>query len=382
MAGNYEKSIYNQLMDVMARLDSVEAKSKQEIFRLNEEISDLKEENRELREENQRLRNDNARLKSIINNDSSNTSLPPSTDQPGGKPANTYNGRTKSHRKAGGQKGHKGTTLTKAAVEEKIRSGKCRHEIRNIGIPSGEKYVTKYIVDLEVVPKITEVRIYPDQDGRIRIPPEYRSDVIYGPDVRALAVSLYSEGVMSNDRIAAFLNAAGGEQLGLSEGSVYGFCKKLAAASRRSIQNLENRLLDQKVVATDATPATVDGKQNYIRNFSIQDTVVYRAMKRKSLPALQKPDFLQQYTGILVHDHETALYHFGTDHGECNVHILRKNTEETGNSWSEEMSGLLKEMNRKRKELQMQGILSFFRRRPVGIRKEIQRADSKRTERE
>lgn len=362
MAGNYEKSIYNQLMDVMARLDSVEAKSKQEIFRLNEEISDLKEENRELREENQRLRNDNARLKSIINNDSSNTSLPPSTDQPGGKPANTYNGRTKSHRKAGGQKGHKGTTLTKAAVEEKIRSGKCRHEIRNIGIPSGEKYVTKYVVDLEVVTKITEVCIYPDKDGRIRIPPEYRSDVIYGPDVRTLAVSLYSEGVMSNDRIAAFLNAASGEQLGLSEGSVYGFCRKLAAASRRSIQNLENRLLDQQVVATDATPATVDGEQNYIRNFSIEDTVVYRAMKSKSLSALKKLDFLQQYTGTLVHDHETALYHFGTDHGECNVHILRylrKNTEETGNSWSEEMSGLLSEMNRKRKELQLQGILSF-----------------------
>ena len=299
---------------------------------------------------------------SIINIDSSNTSLPPSTDQPGGKPANTYNGRTKSRRKAGGQKGHKGTTLTKAAVEEKIRSGKCRHEIRNIGIPSGEKYVTKYVVDLEVVTKITEVRIYPDKDGRIRIPPEYRSDVIYGPDVRTLAVSLYSEGVMSNDRIAAFLNAASGEQLGLSEGSVYGFCRKLAAASRRSIQNLENRLLDQKVVATDATPATVDGEQNYIRNFSIEDTVVYRAMKSKSLSALKKLDFLQQYTGTLVHDHETALYHFGTDHGECNVHILRylrKNTEETGNSWSEEMSGLLSEMNRKRKELQLQGILSF-----------------------
>ena len=36
--------------------------------------------------------------------------------------------------------------------------------------------------------------------------------------------------------------------------------------------------------------------------------------------------------------HETALYHFGTDHAECNVHIiryLRKNTEETGNRWSD-----------------------------------------------
>lgn len=27
MAGNYEKSIYNQLVEVMARLDSVEAKT-------------------------------------------------------------------------------------------------------------------------------------------------------------------------------------------------------------------------------------------------------------------------------------------------------------------------------------------------------------------
>ena len=31
-----------------------------------------------------------------------------------------------------------------------------------------------------------------------------------------------SEGVMSNDRIAAFLNAAGNGELGLSAGSVYG----------------------------------------------------------------------------------------------------------------------------------------------------------------
>lgn len=98
MAGNYEKSIYNQLMDVMARLDSVEAKNKREVSQLHEEIADLKEENMELKKENKLLREDNARLKSIINNDSSNTSLPPSSDKPGGKPANTYNGRAKSRR--------------------------------------------------------------------------------------------------------------------------------------------------------------------------------------------------------------------------------------------------------------------------------------------
>ena len=186
--------------------------------------------------------------------------------------------------------------------------------------------------------------------------------MIYGANVKALAVSLYSEGVMSNDRIAAFLNAASGEELGLSEGSVYGFCRKLADASQTSIRHLEDALLNQKVVATDATPVTVNGKQNYIRNFSIGNTVLYKAMKSKSVNALEKLSFLKQYSGILLHDHETALYHFGTDHAECNVHILRylrKNTEETGNQWSAQMITLLSGMNKMRRESMDAGLRSF-----------------------
>ena len=87
---------------------------------------------------------------------------------------------------------------------------------------------------------------------------------------------------MSNDRIAAFLNAAGNGELDLSEGSVYGFCRKFAGASEESIRHLEDELLIRNVVATDATTVTVNGEQNYIRNFSTGDTVVYHAMGWKS----------------------------------------------------------------------------------------------------
>lgn len=125
MGGNYEKGMYSQLMEVMNRLDSVEKDYKRDVRCLNDKIDGLTQENDALRRENQLLKDDNARLKSIINNDSSNTSLPPSTDQKGARPANTYNGREKTGRKTGGQKGHKGTTLTKAGMEQKIRSGKC-----------------------------------------------------------------------------------------------------------------------------------------------------------------------------------------------------------------------------------------------------------------
>lgn len=173
---------------------------KNDVERLNAKIDRLTEENR-------LLKDDNARLRSIINNDSSNTSLPPSIDQKGGKPANAYNSRQHTERKAGGRKGHKGTTFTKEEAEEKIRSGKCRREIREIGNPSSGKYVTKYVVDLDVAPLVTEIRIYPDKDGKFNIPDEYRSDAVYGANVKTLATVLYSEGVMSNDRIAAFLNA-------------------------------------------------------------------------------------------------------------------------------------------------------------------------------
>ena len=362
MGSNYEKGMYNQLMEVMNRLDSVEKDYKRDVRCLNNKIDELTQENDALRRENQILKDDNARLKSILHNDSSNTSLPPSTDQKGGKPANTYNGREKTGRKTGGQKNHKGTTLTKAEVERKIRSGKYRHEIQTIGDACSGKYITKYVVDLSVESLITEVRIYTDKKGHFNIPAAYHSDVTYGANVKALAASLYSEGVMSNDRIAAFLNAASDDGLGLSEGSVYGFCKKLAKAAGTSIRHLEDELLNQKVVATDATTITVNGEQNYIRNFSIGQTVVYHAMKSKTIDEMKELHFLKKYTGTLVHDHETALYHFGTEHAECNVHIiryLRKNTEETGNQWSGRMISLLCEMNDTRKDFMEQGRDAF-----------------------
>lgn len=47
---------------------------------------------------------------------------------------------------------------------------------------------------------------------------------------------------------------------------------------------------------------------------------------------------------------------------ECNVHILRylkKNTEETGNQWSKELSDLLCEMNRERKKQKEEGKSCF-----------------------
>lgn len=353
MGGHYDKSIYNELMEVMARLNSVEKETKQEISGLKNEVSDLKKENRKLLEENRKLKEENMRLKNILNHDSTDTSKPPSTDQKTGKPANTYNNREKSGKKPGAQKGHKGSRLSKSGIQEKLDSGKYLHEIETIGIPNGNGYVTRYVIDLKVQPVIREIRIYKNQDGKYPIPKEYRNEVVYGPAIKALAVDLYSEGVMSNDRIAAFLNDASEGCLELSEGSVYEFCRKFSKLAEPEVKKLETHLQNQTVATTDATTTSTDGKQTYIRNVSDKDTVVYYGLETKSRKELDEIPFFQNYSGTLVHDHETALYYYGTEHAECNAHILRylkKNTEETGNAWSGELASLLREIHRERKK--------------------------------
>lgn len=384
MGGNYTKGIYNQLMEVMEKLDSMEAahkKDRKEIATLTAEVKSLRKENTRLREEvsslrqktsgqeeeidrlekeNSLLRDDNERMKRILRNNSSNSSLPASKDQPGKAP-NTYNSRKPSGKKKGAQPGHPGKGLSKAEVEKKIREGVFEHKIEEIGTP-GRAYVTRYRLDLNVVATATEIRIYADDNGKFRVPSAYSSDVSYGPTIRAMAAFLYSEGVVANDRICEFINSISGDVLGLSEGSVYGFCQRFGEACSSLCQEIEKNLLNSHEICTDATTMKTDGRQSYVRNFSTETDVLYIGSEKKNLDTLKGMGILKKFAGILTHDHETAMYRFGTGHAECNVHLqryLRKNTEETGNIWSRDLGSFLNGMNHARKERRKQGYAGF-----------------------
>lgn len=100
------------------------------------------------------MRDDNDRLKKIINNNSDNSSKPPSTDIK----KNIPNNREKSNKSKCGQKGHKGSGLKKAEIVKKIKNKEIEHEIINLGKPQGE-FVSKYIIDIEVKTIAREYRL-------------------------------------------------------------------------------------------------------------------------------------------------------------------------------------------------------------------------------
>ena len=339
-------------------------------------INVLEGQVKELETENEALREDNERLKSIINNDSNNSSQPPSGDQkPSRKKANEYNGRENQGRKRGGQEGHIGKCLNKANVEELIASGKVEHQIIEVDKPqdgSGE-YISKYECDLKTVAVVREYRYYRNEKGIYNIPLKHRPDVRYGNDLRTLAVAFYNIGVMSNERIKELLNAMSDNIWQLSDGFVYDAINRFSHCIGKDLESIWTDHRNKTVLQTDATFITVGGVQSYIRCVSSARSVLYVGMDKKTIECLKKVPVLKDYQGILVHDHETALYHFGTGHAECNVHLLRyltKNSQDTGNKWSDKMKSLLTKMNNERKMLQRQGVTSFGEQKIVDYEKE------------
>ena len=69
---------------------------------------------------------------------------------------------------------------------------------------------------------------------------------------------------------------------------------------------------------------------------------------------------VEQYEGILVHDHESCFFHYGSGHQDCLVHIerrLRDSMEnEKGLEWNKEMLRLIQEMIHDRKLRGVEGM--------------------------
>ena len=355
-AEKWEQTCREERRQHKVEIADIRAEFRQEMAGLRSDLMDrvrqVETENTALKAENKALKEDNERLKSIINNDSNNSSLPPSSDQkPGKKKANEYNGRERSGKKRGGQPGHKGKALKKEDAEALIAGGRVKHEVIDVGDKS-TAYTTKYEIDIETAVVVREYRYHTEaEEKKPRIPEKHRSDVSYGNGIKGMAAMLYSVGVLSNERMLDFINGITNNVLNISAGGMYKFVQQFAARIEPRIDQLKESLLNVPVLCTDATGISVNGSQQHIRNISTADTTVYIGMDKKNLKNLKKT-LLGRFMGTLVHDHETALFHFGTAHAECNVHILRyltKNSEDTGNTWSEAMKKWLSDMNKTRK---------------------------------
>lgn len=301
---NYNNQMFKQLQEVMKKCDGLsqeiknikeehkkeifelEVKHAKEINKLNVKIENLEIEKEKLKEENKILKNDNDRMKSILNKDSSNSSIPPSKDEKQKK--KKVNLREKSNKKTGGQKGHKGVTFTKQDVEELMKKENVKKETIEHGNPRGKYCITKYEIDTKTIVIVKEHKFYFNKRSEIKIPKEFVSDVHYGENFKTLCDIMIVEEVISLERIKEFVEILTGGLLKISEGSLVNWLKEKSNQCKSIIKKMKVKLKNTEILQTDLTETKVNNKKGYVRNYSNDKITVYVPSKDKKIHRVKK----------------------------------------------------------------------------------------------
>ena len=351
---NLSQEIKDIKLEHSKEITELKEKHKKEIKGLNERINTLEKENDELRKENTKLTNEVDRLKKQINNNSDNSSKPPSSDIK----KNIPNNREKSEKKVGGQKGHQAHFLSKRTVEEKIKNKEFKHEVIGVG-KENKEYISKYVLDLEINVIAKEYRFYKDEKGKYNIPKEFRNDVQYGNEIKTICAVLNTEGIVSLDRLTNFVSCISHGAINISKASILKFMEELNKKSQYLINDIENIIMNSGLMNTDATTGRCENKNVCVRTYSTNIATLLKASYGKGKKYIEETNILNRYVGTLVHDHETVMYNYGNRHVECNVHIsryLRGCFENVKNKWALKMRSFLCSLNEYRKALKTKGV--------------------------
>lgn len=294
----------------------------------------------------------NQKLRAQINRDHENSSIPSSKVL---RRRKISNNREKSGRKPGGQPGHKGHCRKKQMPTfEPILLPPPQEVLDDPDFKKTRKTIVKQLIQIRTVLEVTEYHadVYYNSRTGERIhavfPAGVVDDVNYGGSVKAFLFLLNNDCCTSIDKSRKFLFDLTGGKLNISKGMINKLCREFSAKTEQKQKELFADLLLSPVMHTDCTNAKVNGKSAYVYICATPDgKALYLARSKKGHEGV-KGTPVEDYQGILVHDHDKTFYHYGSDHQECLAHILRYLKDSIDNeadrTWNKEMRLLIQEM--------------------------------------
>ena len=358
--------MFRQMEELFSKVDKLtkEVKTqKKEINSLNKELTEKDNKIEKLEEENQKLKTEIKRLKAQNKRDSSNSNKPSGTN--GFKKVIT-NRREKSNKKQGGQEGHRGNSLGKEKVE-KILSKENIIKNPPVEINKNEKnknikpYKTT-VIDIKINVTVTDYLYYPDENGNFNVPQKHKKHIVYGDNLKALAVDLMYESYNSTDATQNIISSITNNSIDISRSTLINWSKEAKEKLMPEIENIENKLLESYYAHFDESQIKVDGKAfNEVCASNDKHTRMW-TMKCKKHEELEKINFFKSFMGVIIKDGTNLYNGFGIAFSQCISHIqryLKGVYEFVNHKGPKMMSKFLAKYNEYRKELIEKGQKSF-----------------------
>lgn len=320
MADGRMNDMYKQMEELFLKVDNL----KTEIKILKDELKEKDIKIAKLEVENQKLKNEVQRLKNQNGKDSSNSNKPSGTN--GYKKVIT-NRREKSDKAKGGQIGHKGNSLGKEKLEKILNSENVKInepvEINKCEFNKNKKPYKTTVLDINVQVTVTDYLYYPDEHGNFNVPQKHKKHIVYGDNVKALAIALMYESYNSTDATQNIIESITDSSIILPKSTLLNWAKIAKENLMPEIENIEKQLLDSYYAHFDESQIKVDGESfNEVCASNDKYTRMW-TMKCKKHEKLEEINFFKSFMGIIVKD-GTDLYNgFGIGFSQCISHIQR-----------------------------------------------------------
>jgi transposase/uncharacterized coiled-coil protein SlyX len=291
-------------------------------------------------------------LERQLNQNSNNSSKPPSSDGPR-KPL-------KSLRVPGGKmgapNGHPGHTLPFTDHPDKIKEytpktcSNCHHSLKGAECLDYERRQELDIPPLRLIS--TEHRAHKLRCAhchavtKAEFPAYVAAPTQYGPNLRTLAVYMNQYQFIPLDRVCQFFDNLFGHAP--SEATVLRYIQSCSQSLLQAEQTIREHLLQSDMLHADETGWRVEGKQQWMHTVSNQQWTLLKIHENRGLKAVMENNLLPRYKGRLMHDSLAMYFHakFHFDHSLCGAHLLRECQgiiDNDGHLWTIDMKRFLQD---------------------------------------
>ena len=297
------------------------------------------------------LRSEVQSLKDQINKNSSNSGKPPSSD--GLSKPRTSSLRKKGAKKRGGQKGHKGHTLSvvdnpEHTILHRVETcDQCAADLEEAPIVGVEKRQVFDIppLNIEVTEHQAQIKRCPDCGIHTKglFPEGVTQPAQYGNRIKSVAVYLNQYHFIPLERTGEIFEDLFGHRP--SDATIFQATARLSDHLEPVEAHIKQSLIRADVLNADETSLSVAGKKHWVHVAGTSLLTHYGLHEKRGRQATDAIGILPYYAGRAVHDHWKPYFGYeDCQHALCNAHHLRELTfvkEQYQQDWADEMADLL-----------------------------------------